>query len=71
MHFTTALKKRSMGGWENEKCDQSYKQRETFSHETFQYQFLVLSVTTLSKVLDVLVYLKFLTVHCCWRYHLN
>lgn len=29
-----------MGGWENEKCDQSWKQREMFSHETLQYHFV-------------------------------
>lgn len=37
----------------------------------FNTILLVLPVTTLNKVLDALVYLEFLKVHCCWRYHLN
>lgn len=42
-----------------------------FHMKLFNTILLVLSVTTLNKVLDILVYLKFLKVHCWWRYHLN
>lgn len=37
-----------------------------FQMKLFNTVLLVLSVTTLNKVLDMLVYLKFLKLHCCW-----
>lgn len=45
--------------------------RKHFHMKLFNTILLVLSVTTLNKVLDMLVYLKFLKVHFCWRYHSN
>lgn len=42
-----------------------------FHVKLFNTILLVLSVTTLNKVLEMLAYLKCLKVHCCWPYHLN
>lgn len=42
-----------------------------FHMKLFNTILLVLSVTTLNKVLDMLVYLKFLKVYCWWQYPLN
>lgn len=39
-----------------------------FHMKLFNTILLVLSVTTLNKVLDTLVCWKFLKVQCCWQY---
>lgn len=39
-----------------------------FHMKLFNTILLVLSVTTLNKVVDTLVYWKFLKVQCCWQY---